>query len=161
VSRESTNFGFSITILVIVAVVIIGVIKSMSGILNGSGQAAMSPEAVAERIEPVGELNTGEPIVPETASAPSGDAAPAAAAAARSGEEVYNTACTACHATGVAGAPKMGDAAAWAPRIDKGMDTLLNHAVNGFNAMPPRGTCGDCSDDELKSAIEYMISNSQ
>lgn len=159
-SRESTNIGFSFTVLVIVAVIIIGVMKAMSGVLKGNGEADMSAEAVAMRLEPVGQLNTGDPIVPETASAPVA-AAPAAAGAARAGDAVYNSACMACHASGAAGAPKVGDTAAWAPRIDKGMDTLLNHAINGFNAMPPRGTCGNCSDDELKNAIEYMISQSQ
>jgi cytochrome c5 len=162
VSRESTNIGFSFTILVIVAVIIIGVMKAMSGVLRGNATADMSDEAIAERIAPVAKLNTGEPIVPETASAPA-PSAPAAASggAARSGEQIFSSTCTACHGTGAMGAPKVGDAAAWAPRIDKGMDTLLNHAINGFNMMPARGTCADCSDDELKNAIEYMVSQSK
>lgn len=163
-SRESTNIGFSFTILVIVAVIIIGVVKAMSGVWKGNVTADMSPEAIAKRIEPVAQLNTGAPIVPETASAPApAPSAPAAAAAggARSGEQVYGATCVACHGSGAMGAPKIGDAAAWAPRIDKGMDMLLNHAINGFNLMPARGTCADCSDDELKNAIEYMISQSK
>jgi cytochrome c5 len=55
----------------------------------------------------------------------------------------------------------MGDAAAWAPRIAQGMDTLLTHATNGLNAMPPKGLCMECSADDLKAVIEYMVQNSQ
>lgn len=83
------------------------------------------------------------------------------AAAGRDPEKIYQTYCQACHKVGVAGAPKLGDTAAWAPRIDKGMDTLMDHAVNGLNAMPPKGTCSDCSRAELKATVEYMVSESQ
>lgn len=73
----------------------------------------------------------------------------------RSGEQVYQASCFGCHGTGAMGAPK-AHTAEWEPRLAKGMDTLLNHAINGFNAMPPRGTCMNCSDDEIKAAIEFM-----
>lgn len=82
---------------------------------------------------------------------------PAAAMADRTGEELYTGKCSVCHAAGIAGAPKFGDAAAWAPRAEKGMDALLATAKTGLNAMPPMGTCMDCSDDELKVAIQYML----
>lgn len=82
---------------------------------------------------------------------------PAAAMAERSGEELYNTKCSVCHAAGVAGAPKFGDSAAWAPRAEKGMDALLATAKSGLNAMPPMGTCVDCSDSEMTAAIQYML----
>ena len=78
-----------------------------------------------------------------------------------SGEAIYGRACVACHATGVAGAPKLGDQAAWAPRVAQGMDSMLVTAVNGRGAMPPRGTCMDCSDDDLKAAIAYMVSQAE
>ena len=68
----------------------------------------------------------------------------------------YQTACFACHSTGAAGAPKTGDAAAWAPRLEKGMEALLQSIKNGLNAMPPTGLCPDCTDDEYKALIEYM-----
>ncbi len=78
----------------------------------------------------------------------------------KTGDEVYKTTCAVCHGAGVAGAPKVGDVAAWAPRIAKGVDTLYASSLNGFQAMPPKGTCLSCSDDELKAAVDYMIDNS-
>ena len=77
------------------------------------------------------------------------------------GAAIYQQACVACHATGVAGAPKLGDKAAWEARIAQGLDQLLHTAISGKGAMPPRGTCAACTDEELKSAIEYMISQVQ
>jgi cytochrome c5 len=109
---------------------------------------------IEENIRPVGQVNVG--TAPEPAPATT---APAAAAT-RSGEEVYSSACIACHASGVAGAPKVGDTGAWQARAEKGVDALLSNAENGLNAMPPKGTCGDCSQEELKAAINYMLSQS-
>jgi cytochrome c5 len=77
---------------------------------------------------------------------------------ARSGEEVYKTKCFVCHMTGAAGAPKIDDKAAWAPRVATGPEALFNSVQNGKNAMPPKGTCMDCSTDELRKAVEYIIS---
>lgn len=157
-SKVNTHFGTSIGVAIVVAVLVVIINSAVSSALKGDSTADMSDEAIAKRIAPVAQLNTGEAIVPE---APAAAEPVAAAGAARSGKEVYDSSCFACHGTGAAGAPMLGDAAAWAPRIDKGMDTLMNHAINGFNAMPPRGTCGNCSDDELKAAIEYMVDNSK
>jgi len=77
------------------------------------------------------------------------------------GQEIYTKTCAMCHATGLAGSPKVGDKAAWAPRIAQGIDALVASATKGKGAMPPKGTCNSCSTSELKSAIEYMISKSQ
>jgi len=74
----------------------------------------------------------------------------------RSGEAIYASVCKACHEAGVAGAPKTGDKAAWAPRLATGMATLLKSAINGKNAMPARGGAPDLSDDELKAAVTYL-----
>jgi cytochrome c5 len=80
-------------------------------------------------------------------------------------EQVYNTACAACHEAGIAGAPKMGDAAAWAPRIEQGMDTLATHAIKGFQGsagyMPPKGGRPDLSDDAVRAAVQHMVDASQ
>jgi cytochrome c5 len=84
----------------------------------------------------------------------------AAPSAPKTPETVYNTYCQACHAKGVNNAPTFGDAKAWAPHIAKGKDVLYQSAINGFNnnAMPPRGTCVDCSDDDIHGAVDYMVS---
>ncbi|WED21874.1 cytochrome c5 family protein [Vibrio sp. JC009] len=103
-------------------------------------------DAIAERIKPVGDvyLTGAEPVVEE----PTGP---------RDATTIYNTFCTACHATGVSGAPLKGNAEQWAPRIAQGMEILTDHAINGFNAMPVKGSCMDCSDDEIVATVEYMI----
>jgi len=103
-------------------------------------------DAIAERIQPVGDvyLAGSEPVKEE----PTGP---------RDGATVYGTFCIACHASGVNGAPKTGNADDWAPRIAQGKETLVKHALEGFNAMPAKGTCMDCSDDEIIAAIDHMI----
>lgn len=125
-----------------------------SAVLSTAVQAAMSKEAIAERLAPVGDLCLqGQDC---------GGAAPApAAGGAKSPEDLYGTVCAACHNTGAAGAPKQGDVAAWAPRISQGMDTLYNHAINGFNAMPARGGNPSLSDDEVKAIVDYIVENSK
>lgn len=107
----------------------------------------MSEEEIRKRIQPVGSVHVAGA---EAASAGS-------SAGTRSGADVYNQACVACHGSGVLGAPKLQNAADWAPRMEQGMDVVLQNAINGINAMPPKGTCGNCSDDEIKAAIEHMI----
>lgn len=128
--------------------------------LSGAVFAAdeQSPEAIAERIKPVGQVYTAKDLEGIVGAS----AAPAASASSgpRDGETVYKSACFACHDTGAAGAPKRGDKAAWAPRIAQGFDTLRKHAIEGFTGkagmMPPRGTCASCSDEEIENAIHYM-----
>jgi len=105
----------------------------------------MTEEDIIKRIKPMGSVHVA-------------GAAPAVAAGPRSGKDIYSAACTACHAVGVLGAPKTQVAAEWKPRLDeKGFDQVWKNAINGINAMPPMGACGDCSDDDIKAAIEYMI----
>lgn len=101
-------------------------------------------QEIAERIKPVGSVHVA------------GAQAQAASSGPRSGADVYGSACIACHAAGVLGAPKLHDAGDWAPRLEKGFDAVLKNALNGLNAMPPMGACGDCSEDDIKAAIEYM-----
>lgn len=125
--------------------------------LSGTASAVESEEVLLDNIRPVGQVY----VAGESAPEPEPVADAGAAAAPKSGEEIYNGNCMACHGTGAAGAPKLGDAAAWAPRIAKGMDSLVSSAVNGLNAMPPKGLCMTCSDADLQAAIEYMVSQSQ
>jgi len=81
----------------------------------------------------------------------------AAGIASADGKQIYDTKCFMCHKAGVANAPKLGDKAAWEPRIATGMDAMLAVAIKGKGAMPPKGTCMECSDDDLKAAIQYMV----
>jgi cytochrome c5 len=134
----------------------------IAGYLTSDVSEPRPKDVVLENIKPVGQVNiAGEPGAQEQTAAEPVAAAGEAAAGPKSGEQVYQTNCLACHGTGAAGAPKLGDAAAWAPRIAKGMDALMASATNGLNAMPPKGLCMACSEDELKGAVEYMVSNSQ
>ena len=87
-------------------------------------------------------------------------ASASASSSSRSGQEVYQASCAACHNSGAAGAPRLG-AGEWATRLDeKGMDTLVTHTIDGYNAMPPRGGCSDCSDDEIADAVQHIIDDS-
>ncbi|PCJ15909.1 MAG: cytochrome c5 family protein [Gammaproteobacteria bacterium] len=72
-------------------------------------------------------------------------------------EDKYNTTCFACHGTGAAGAPVAHDAKAWSPRLEKGMDVLVGSVKRGMGAMPPNGLCNDCSDEQFKGLIEFMV----
>ena len=76
-------------------------------------------------------------------------------------EEPYKAKCMACHASGVAGAPKLGDKAAWAPRIAAGRDAMIAAATKGKGAMPPMGTCMDCSAEDIAALVDYMVGKSQ
>ena len=121
--------------------------------------------AVAERIRPVGEvylpgddISSGGPMVEAVAE-------PEPVATTMTGPQVYNAACIACHGNGVGGSPIVGDAAAWAPRIAKGIDVLYDHAINGFNGeagvMIAKGGRMDLSDQEVQDAVDYMVAESQ
>tara|TARA_B110000238_G_C15954692_1_gene364735 strand:+ start:143 stop:529 length:387 start_codon:yes stop_codon:yes gene_type:complete len=78
-------------------------------------------------------------------------------------EATYMMSCFACHSTGAAGAPKVGDgnADAWAPRMEKGMEAVVANAINGLNTMPPKGLCFTCTDEDLAALVTYMVSSSQ
>ena len=127
---------------------------------------SMSPEAVAKRIAPVARVQV-DPNAPAPAPAPAAvAAAPGAAptpvaAAGASGKATYDTTCMACHSTGAAGAPKVGDKAAWAPRLKGGVDALHAAALKGKGAMPPKGGNAALSDDAVKAAVDYMVSTAK
>jgi len=74
------------------------------------------------------------------------------------GEAIYTATCLACHSAGVLGAPKIGEKALWEPRIAKGMEVLYTNSINGINMMPPRGGNASLKDDEVKAAVDYMVS---
>jgi cytochrome c5 len=107
-------------------------------------------DEIRARLKPAGELcKSGQ-------ACGQASAATASSGAARSGDAVYNQFCFVCHAAGVSGAPKVHNAADWGPRLAKGNDAIWKSVTTGLNAMPPKGTCMNCSDDELKAAIAFM-----
>lgn len=118
-----------------------------------SVQAAID-EKIAERLKPVGEVC----VAGQECKGVAAVAAGASGGGARTGDEIVAKHCNACHGSGLLNAPKVGDNAAWKARADErgGLDALLHSAIAGRNAMPPKGTCADCSDDELKAAIGKM-----
>jgi cytochrome c5 len=107
----------------------------------------LTAEAVAQRIQPVGRVEFG-------------GAGGGGAAGGRSGEEVVKSTCAACHQAGVAGAPKIGNKAQWAPHIKEGLSTLVQTALKGKGAMPPKGGNASLSDDEVARAVVYMANQS-
>lgn len=130
--------------------------------LNASKQA-QSEKAIAERIKPVGEIATGpsgnavmNSIIPPANAQPAG---------AADGQKIYQQTCAACHAAGVAGAPKTGDKAAWKARLAQGNDTLYKHAIAGFQGktgfMPPKGGNASLTDAQVKAAVDYMVKQSK
>lgn len=111
---------------------------------------------LAERIAPVARVS----IAGQSGGAGAEESKPEPVAAAMSGEDIYNSSCVACHGIGIAGAPRVGDPEAWAPRIDQGLPILYDHAINGYQGnsgmMPPKGGAMSLSDDEVKAAVDYM-----
>jgi cytochrome c5 len=125
-------------------------------------EQAMSAGAVAKRLAPVARLEI-DPNAPAQApaaapaAAPAPDGAKAAPAARADGKATYDTVCTACHTAGVAGAPKLGDKAAWAPRVKAGKTALYTSALKGKGAMPPKGGNAALSDEAIKAAVDYLV----
>lgn len=146
----------------------------------GADSKATSPAETALRIAPVARLVVEESRAPASASAPAGGAAliktanaapPAGTAAAipaaakADGKAIYSQSCGVCHGTGVAGAPKFGDKAAWAPRIAQGSATLHDHALTGYvgkaGMMPAKGGNTALADADVKAAVDYMVSQAR
>ncbi|MBL1273209.1 MAG: cytochrome c5 [Marinobacter maritimus] len=134
----------------VLAIVLLGF-----GITAGAVMASVEDE-IRARIQPVGEVCLQGDECGEAAAA-----SETASSGPRSGSEVYDAVCMACHTTGAAGAPVIGDAGAWAPRVDQGMETLISHAINGLNAMPAKGGCASCPDEEIQAAVEHIVAESK
>jgi cytochrome c5 len=150
------TFGLVLGFLVVFTIVIIIIANVVT---SGSGEQAASKleqDAINERLAPVASVNVAG------SSATGTDAA--APAAAKSGKDIVAAACNACHGTGAAGAPKIGDTADWQARFEQGMDTLADHAINGYTGskgmMPAKGGNMSLSDDEVKAAIVSMLQDS-
>lgn len=125
-----------VVVLVVVAIYLLAKLATSGFDVNAE---VMTKEAVAARLKPAGESVASD--------APPG---------MKTGEQVYKAICITCHGAGLAGSPKFGDAGAWGARVAQGWDTLVLHALQGFNAMPAKGGAADLTDDEVKRAVAFM-----
>ena len=163
--KSFDTYSLVLGVLGAIAIVVLVVAIKLSGNTRGdiAHDTAEYQAAVAERIRPLGEVYLpGEDfayLTGETAVEPE------PVATVMSGPQVYNSACIACHSTGVGGAPTVGDTDAWAPRIAQGIDTLNDHAINGGSGSSgvrsARGGRMDLSDSEDEDAVLYMVNESQ
>jgi cytochrome c5 len=155
-------FAVPITLIVMLTQLVTG------GVDASKNNPGMSDEAIAKRLKPVGELvvdptqpaaapASAPAAVAVAAPAPGAKAVAATKADAGRGKSVYDATCNVCHAAGVAGAPKAGDKAAWAPRLNAGVSALYASSIKGKNAMPPKGGNLALSDAEVSAAVDYMI----
>ena len=139
--------SLSLRALVVLAAGLFGIVAL------GDAVPAGTDDEIRARLTPFGELcRAGDQC---------GAATVVAGGGTKSGEEVYNQFCFACHATGASEAPLFADAEAWAPRIVKGLDVLVASTVNGLGMMPAKGTCMNCSEEELQAAVDYILAEVQ
>ena len=130
-----------------------------SAVLWGCGSSdktvnltANQEQQVAARIAPAGHVSMAGQVAAVTSGG---------VESARAGGDIYGINCIACHSSGIAGAPIMGDVAAWSARLEQGLETVYTNAINGIRGMPMRGTCMDCSDDEVKAAVDHILDGSK
>ncbi|MBI3528792.1 MAG: cytochrome c5 family protein [Betaproteobacteria bacterium] len=157
-----------VVVLLAFLIPVIGIVMIASFATGGLRVDSRSPDAsataVAERLQPVGTVVIGEVPAEPTAGTPAvksasgGAVKTAAAGGAGAGKKLYDTVCMACHAAGIAGAPKTGDKAAWKPRIASGKEALYNSALHGKNAMPAKGGLASAPDVDVKAAVDYLVS---
>lgn len=158
---ESNNTGKffigSIVALALVLLLILAILGATDQFTATVVSPDMSDEAVAERLQPVAREHIGEEQMAEADT----DEEIAADEDAAMGQQITTAVCATCHAKGMLNAPVIGNAEDWAPRIEKGLETLYDHAINGFKNMPARGGRGSLSDDEVKAAVDYMVAESE
>jgi cytochrome c5 len=167
-SQFINNFSLVLGILVAIAILLLALARSVAGETQGveiyddptyvatvrNSTAPFAREAIA------GQDNSAMQI-----KAPAGAGPAVALAVPKNGKELFESVCTSCHATGLAGAPKAGDKAAWASRIAEGKPALYQHALNGYNGktgvMPAKGGRTDLPDDLIKQGVDYLVSLAQ
>jgi cytochrome c5 len=169
-SRDQKFFDMYSLVVGVLAAFALGILvlaMKMSDLTQGvyTRDTAEYQAAVAERIRPVGQVYL--PGQEQQSAAPTVETSPepAPVATLMTGPQVYNVACNVCHGSGVGGAPIVGNAEQWAPRIAQGIDVLNDHAVNGFSGeaptpMLPKGGRVDLSDQEIYDAVAYMVAES-
>lgn len=141
----------ALVVFFVVAVIAARIVSAPS-VEKATGPDSMVEAAIIDRIKPYGEVNVGTAPV-------------AVASSGADGKGTYTSACFACHGTGAAGAPKLGDKGAWKSRIAQGEGTLFDHSINGFTGktgiMPPKGGNMSLSDAAVKAAVQYMVDGSK
>jgi len=165
-SRDQKFFDMYSLVIGVIGVVVFAlflVAMKMSDLTQGvyTQDAEEYQAALLERIRPVGEVYLSGEELAGTAPTVETTAEPEPVAVTMSGPQVYNSACIACHSTGVGGAPIVGDAAVWTDRVAQGITVLKRHAVVGFTGatgfMPAKGGRMDLSDGEIEAAVDYML----
>ena len=148
-SQGTTGSTKLMLIVWALAMIFIGY-KSLTSHSNDSSKNDMMLDnAALERIKPVGEVRIDSSNMVASAET--------IETVERSGEEIYNSKCAGCHTSGIMGAPKYASLSDWSSRIDLGLDKLTASAIAGKGGMPARGTCMDCSDDEIKVTVQYIL----
>jgi len=161
--------NFSIVVIILAVLMVLFVVAaSIVGNTISYGDPDAKTAQVSERTAPVGDVRLeGEAMPDEKTAGGGGQQVAAADDEPRSGQAVYDSVCMSCHGGAIAAAPATDDKAAWAPRIEKGIETLYKHAINGFQgegssmAMPAKGGNSSLSDEEVKAAVDYMVEQSQ
>jgi len=151
---DTNNNGWSLNLVIIGSVAATLVLFYLAYLghqpVGGKSAGNAGGQTLEQRIRPVVTLDD---VIAEKAT---GTQLADAAAAPKTAQQLYQGACLACHLAGVANAPKLGDSAAWAPRAAQGLEGLLQSAIQGKGAMPPKGA-SSYSDDELRRVIQYML----
>lgn len=159
------RFSMVLVALMLFAIMIVFAAISLDGRVPDSANP-IQEVATAERIQPVFDVATGDsaPEAAQTAPVSAPAAEPSAeagvdavAAADVDGQQIYADACQACHMAGAAGAPQLV-ADQWGERLDQGMETLVDHAINGIGVMPAKGGRTDLTDEQIRASVEYMVS---
>jgi cytochrome c5 len=158
--RDFWKFFSGLAVTLVGVTVVLFVIANAIGAKPATSGATMDAKAIAERIKPVGEVTVASGSHVVNAVIPTANAA-----GADKGKATYDTTCAVCHGAGIAGAPKLGDKVAWKDRIAKGDDALYNNALKGFQGkagmMPPKGGNVALKDDEVKAAVDYMVTKAK
>ena len=148
-SQGTTGSTKLMLIVWVLVMIFIGYKSLTTSNTDSSHSNSMVDNAVLERIKPIGEVRIDTSnMVASTESNESTE---------RSGEEIYNSKCAGCHTSGAMGAPKYASLEDWSTRIDLGLEKLTLSAIAGKGGMPPRGTCMDCTDNEIEVTVQYIL----